>query len=216
MSEFQKNLELYYGTIEGDGKLYYERRAKQYNANSSVTKRRIITVSSQIKSFSSMFLDNPHMVTSYYGTIVKKIDDTGSSIFRKNHQYAPYYLAGLAYYRLDSLFNSGVIDSKYKKVRFFVLMLVTKLTSDTKLINFNSKKQTEAYCTPIIDILNDSSKTEKLFQDAVNVIDNSGVIIDDKQLIKIKAMTDAILDECEKFRASGNNTISQGNLLTGV
>lgn len=216
MSEFQKNLELYYGTIEGDGKLYYERRAKQYNANSGVTKRRIITVSSQIKSFSSMFLDNPHMVTSYYGTIVKKIDDTGSSIFRKDHQYASYYLAGLAYYELDSLFNSGVIDSKYKKVRFFVLMLVTKLASDTKLVNFNSKAKTEAYCAPIIDILNNSSKTEKLFQDAVTVIDNSGVLIDDKQLIKIKAMTDAILAECERFKASRNNTISQGNLLTGV
>lgn len=214
MSEFQKNLELYYGTIEGDGKLYYERRAKQYNANGSVTKRRIITVSNQIKSFSSMFLDNPHMVTSYYGTIVKKIDDTGSVIFGRDHQHAPYYLAGLAYYRLDSLFNSGFLDSKYKKVKFFVLMLVTKLTSDIKLSNFNSKARTEAYCAPIIDILNNSDKTEKLFQDAVSIIDNSGVIIDDKQLIKIKAMTDAILAECENFKASEKDILSQASLLT--
>ena len=44
MSDFQKNLEHYYTTIDGDGKLYYERRAKQYNSDRDVVKRRIITV----------------------------------------------------------------------------------------------------------------------------------------------------------------------------
>ena len=93
MSDFQKNLEHYYSTIDGDGKLYYERRAKQYNSDRDVVKRRIITVSTQIKSFSSMFVKNPHLVTSYYGSIVKKIGDSGSSIFEEDHQYAPYYLS---------------------------------------------------------------------------------------------------------------------------
>ena len=64
MSDFQKNLEHYYSAIEGDGKLYYERRAKQYNSDPAVVKRKIITIANQIKSFSSMFMQNPHRVTT--------------------------------------------------------------------------------------------------------------------------------------------------------
>ncbi len=199
MSDFQKNLELYYNSIEGDGKLYYERRAKQYNSDRTVVKRRIVTVSNQIKSFSSLFLNNPHMVTSYYGTIVKKVGESGSSIFEKDHQFAPYYLAGLAFYRLDSLFNSGIIDTKYKKIKFFILMLVTRLSSDQKLEHLNSKRLVENFCDPIIAILNDATETEKLFKKAVDIIDQSGVAIDDKQFVKSKSMTDGILNKWKQI-----------------
>ena len=193
MSDFQKNLELYYASIEGDGRLYYERRAKQYNSDRTVIKRRIITVSNQIKSFSSMFLRNPHLVTSYYGSIVKKIGESNSSIFEIDHQYAPYYVSGLAYYRLDSLFNSGVIDRRYKKVKFFILMLLTPVVAGKPLKHLNSKRNCEQYCSPIIKALNDSQKTEEIFKKAVDIIDKSGVDIDDKQFIKSKSMTERIL-----------------------
>jgi hypothetical protein len=195
MSDFQKNLELYYNSIEGDGRLYYERRAKQYNSDRTVVKRRIVTVSNQIKSFSSMFLNNPHMVTSYYGTIVKKVGESGSSIFEKDHQFATYYLSGLAFYRLDSLFNSNVIDTKYKKIKFFILMLVTKLATTEKIQHLNSKRLVDKYCDPIIALLNDQLKTEKLFKKAVKIIDESGVDINDKQFVKSKSMTDSILNK---------------------
>lgn len=198
MSDFQKNLEHYYTTIEGEGKLYYERRAKQYNSDREVVKRRIITVSTQIKSFSSMFVKNPHLVTSYYGSIVKKIGDSGSSIFETDHQFAPYYLAGLSYYRLDSLFLSGSIDRKYKKVKFFILMLVTDLASSEQLPPLNSQRKVEKYCQPILDLLNDSEKTLELFEKATEIIDESGVDIDDKQFIKSKTMTDRIIQKLKE------------------
>jgi hypothetical protein len=202
MSDFQKNLELYYNSIEGDGRLYYERRAKQYNSDRTVIKRRIITVSNQIKTFSSMFLNDPHMVTSYYGTIVKKVGDSGSSIFENDHQFAPYYLAGLAFYRLDTLFNTGIIDTKYKKIKFFVLMLVTKLASSEKLQHLNSKRLAEKYCEPIILILNNPIETERLFKEAVDIIDKSAVDINDKQAVKGKSMTDQIFSEWKEIYAS--------------
>jgi AIPR protein len=196
MYDFQKNLEQYYNSIEGDGRLYYERRSKQYNTDPSIIKRRIITIGNQIKSFSSMFLENPHLVTSYYGSIVKKIgDSTHSEIFGKDHEFAPYYLAGLTFYRLDSLFNSGVIDLKFKKVKFFVLMLVPKIISDSKLQHFNSRRKADEYCDPIIQILNNNRKTEELFNKAVDIIDKSNIDLDDKQLIKSKEMTQSILNQ---------------------
>jgi hypothetical protein len=88
MSDFQKNLEHYYSSITGEGRLYYERRAKQYNSDRNVVKRKIITVSTQIKSFSSMFNKNPHLVTSYFGSLVKNMGESGSKIFEQDHQFA--------------------------------------------------------------------------------------------------------------------------------
>jgi hypothetical protein len=40
LSDFQRNLEHYYASIESDEKLYYERRSKQYNSDASVNKTR--------------------------------------------------------------------------------------------------------------------------------------------------------------------------------
>lgn len=198
MSDFQKNLEHYYTTIDGDGQLYYERRAKQYNSDRNVIKRRIITVSTQIKSFSSMFVRNPHLVTSYYGSIVKKIGDSGSSIFEPDHQYATYYLAGLAYYKLDSLFLSSTIDKKYKKAKFFILMLVPLLASSEPIPPLNSQRKVERYTKSIIDKLNDNDQAQELFEKAVEIIVESGVDIDDKQFIKSKSMTDNILQKLKE------------------
>ncbi len=77
------------------------------------------------------------------------------------------YLAGFSYYRLDSLFLSGSIDRKYKKVKFFILMLVTDLASTDPLPPLNSQRKVEKYCQPIIDILNDSEKALALFEKAI-------------------------------------------------
>ncbi len=193
MSDFQKNLEHYYSSITGEGKLYYERRAKQYNSDRNVVKRRIITVPIQIKSFSSMFIQNPHLVTSYFGNIVKNIGHEESKIFRYDHQYAPYYMAGLTYYKLINLFNSGDIDKKYRKMKFFIIMLVPLIASTEKFPPINSLKKAERYCTPIINLLNDDIKCKKLFAKAVEIIEKSGVSINDKQSIKSKTMTQQIL-----------------------
>jgi len=198
MSEFQKNLEFYYNTIEGDGKLYYERRSKQYNSNASVIKRKIITTPIQIKSFSSMFRDEPHRVTSYFSSIVNKIGMPNSGIFEENHQAEIYYVAGLSFYRLDMLFNTNIIDTKYKKVRYFILMLFRLLATNEQIPPLNSLRKVEKFSKPIIDILNDSFKSKELFLKAVEIIEKSNVDINDKHLIKSKAMTERLVEELNK------------------
>lgn len=193
MSDFQKNLQHYYASIHGDGKLYYERRAKEYNSDRNVVKRKIITIAIQIKSFSSMFIKNPHLVTTYLGTLVKTMGDSGSKLFEVDHQFSPYYMSGLAFYRLDSLFNSGVIDKRYKKIRFYLLMLVPMILTDDDLPPLNSQNKCERYCNPILDKLNNEDKYTKLFLLAVAIVDRSGADVEDKQALKSRAMTDQIL-----------------------
>ena len=75
LTQFQRSLEQFYNSYENDNKLYYERRSKQYNSDTTVIKSRVITVPYQIKSFAGMFLNEPHNVTSYFGSIVRKLND---------------------------------------------------------------------------------------------------------------------------------------------
>ncbi|MEL6439330.1 MAG: AIPR family protein [Cyanobacteria bacterium J06621_8] len=193
MSDFQKNLQHYYATIEGDGKLYYERRAKEYNSDRKVVKRRIITIANQLKSFSSMFNKDPHQVTTYFGKLAKNIGEPGRNLFEPDHCFAPYYLSGLTYYRLDSLFNSSDIEKRFKKVRFYLIMLVPLIASSEDLPPLNSRRKTDKYCDPIIKKLNDPEKCRKIFLTAVKIISESEAAIDDKQSLKSRAMTDQIL-----------------------
>lgn len=194
MSDFQKNLQHYYASINGEGKLYYERRAKEYNTDRNIIKRKIITIANQIKTFSSMFSKNPHMVTTYLGTLVKTMGNPGSKLFEADHQFSPYYMSGLAFYRLDSLFSSGVIDKKYKKIRFYLLMLVPLIASEDDLPPLNSQKKSERYCNPIITKLNNEEKFTELFLIAIAIVDRSGADVEDKQALKSRGMTDLILN----------------------
>ena len=199
MTDFQKNLEQFYKTIEGEGKLYYERRSGQYQSDSSVIKSRIVTIQIQIKSFSSLFLKNPHRVTSYFGELVKQyIEIDSPKIFNHNHQYIPYYMTGFMYYRLDSFFRSQQIDSKYRKIKFFLLMLFGLMHSDEfepLAINYlTSRRKTEEYCRPIIEILNNRNKCLETYNEAINVWEDSQIDLNDKQVLKQGSTTSKLIE----------------------
>ncbi len=194
LTDFQRRLEQYYKSYEGDDLLYYERRSKQYNTDSSVTKTRIISIPIQIKSFSAMFLLNPHLVTSYFGSIVKRLNSDSSQIFNKDHAFIPYYTSSLAYYRLESLFRRRIIDSKYKRVRFHLLTMFRILVSDQDNPPFNSERLMNSFCEPIIDILNDEARYLPIFQQATNAMDEADFDLEDKQHVKQGTKTQVLID----------------------
>lgn len=194
MTDFQKNLEHYYNSIEGEGRLYYERRANQYNnTTTSIAKKRIISVSNQIKSFSSIFRQDPHLVTTYFGQISKEIGKKKSKLLEADHQFATYYLSGLIFYKLDSLFTANEIDKKFKKVKFYIIMLFPLLASSESFPPLNSHNKVEKYCTPIIHKLLNDEQCKEIFKKAINIIEKSGAKIEDKEALKSKKMTEQIL-----------------------
>lgn len=137
LSIFQKQLELYYSAEKTKLPLYYERRSQQYNSVSGVKRNQIIAIPIQIKSFASMFLNSPHLVSGYYGTIVKRF--TGK-IFADGHKYSTYYVSSLCYYRVEQFFRSGDLKSENKKARFHIMLLVRLLGMGEKLDYFNSNQ----------------------------------------------------------------------------
>ncbi|WP_444922822.1 AIPR family protein [Microbulbifer sp. DLAB2-AF] len=193
MSDFQKNLEHYYSSIQGDGRLHYERRAKQYSYDRNIVKKKIITVPVQIKSFSAMFNYNPHMVTSFFGRLIKNIGEPGSNIFEQDHQFAAYYMAGLAHYRLENLFSAGTIDKQHRKAKYHMLMLVPPIASSSSLPPVNSRKKVENYCTPIINKLNNQNQCKDIFTRAAKIVDQAVNESDERQPLKSRAIINKIL-----------------------
>lgn len=198
LTQFQRSLEQYYNSFNGDAKIFYERRSKQFNSDNSVLKSRIITVPYQIKSFAGMFLDEPHSVTSYFGSIVRRLNEGKAPIFDKDHTFSPYYTSAFTYYKLESFFKKGSIDSSYKKVRFHILMLFRILNGKDPLPPFNSPRKMDKYCDDLLIILNDETKALKAFKKCVDVIDNSGFDKSDKQNLKLVSKTKLLIDYAKR------------------
>lgn len=198
LTQFQRSLEQYYNSFTGDAKIYYERRSKQFNSDNTVIKSRIITVPFQIKSFASMFLDEPHNVTSFFGTIVRRLNEGKAAIFGADHVFAPYYTSAFCYFKLESFFRKGTIDSSFKKVRFHILMMFRIINSkDVEMPPFNSKKM-ETYCENLLKILYDDDKALKSFQKCIDIIESSGFDKEEKQNLKLVSKTKALIEYANK------------------
>ncbi|WP_370576660.1 AIPR family protein [Pedobacter sp. AK013] len=194
LTAFQRTLEEYYNSYSGEDRIYYERRAKQFNSDSSILKTKIITLPFQIKSFASMFLNEPHNVTSFFGLIVRRLNEKKMPIFNEDHAFAPYYLSAFAYYKLEGQFRRNNIDRAYKKVKFHILMLFRLLNESEGLPPLNNQKKMEGYCGSLYTILSDDAKSLKAFKKCINIIDNADFNMDDKQDLKLVSKTKNLVE----------------------
>lgn len=185
---FQKKLELYYNAEAKFFPLYYERRSQQYNSDASIKKTQIISIPIQIKAFASMFLSSPHLVSGYYGTIVKRFS---GKIFNEEHKYSSYYVSSLAYYRIEQFFRSGDLKVEYKKSRFHLLYIVRLLAIGEELPQFNSNK-IESKCEEFKKILMNENKALNIFLLAQKIFESSGLELHKKQY-KSESETEMLL-----------------------
>jgi hypothetical protein len=197
LTAFQRSLEQYYNSYSGDAQLFYERRSKQYNTDSSVLKTRIITVPYQIKSFSAMYLNNPHQVTSFFGTIVNKLNEERSQIFTEGHKFSPYYTSAFAYYKLETHFRRRNIDTSYKKVRFHILMLFRMMFQPEALPPFNSNRM-DSYSQVLLTILNNDTDSLAAFNECIEIIDEAEFDKSDKQDVKLLSKTKNLVEKANE------------------
>lgn len=191
LSEFQKSLEEYYKTFDDDIRLYYERRTNQYNSDDAVLKSRIVSIPVQIKAFSAMFLDLPHVVSGYFGTIMA---NHGKNIFLTGHSYFPYYISALALYKFEAFIKSNLAGSEYRKAKYHVIMLFKKIIQNKfPQPALNQRKKIDPYCQKILDVLKDNKETNKYFNAAIAVIDSSEINIHDRYAFKARETTETLL-----------------------
>jgi len=183
LNAFQKKLELYFNAEKSEPNLYYERRSQQYNSLPGVKRNQIISIPIQIKTFASMFLQSPHLVSGYYGTIVNRFK---GKIFASEHKFLPYYVSSLCYFKLEQMFRAGELLGEYKKARFQLILISRIIGMGLELDQLGSNKLERA-CEAFKRVLLDEEKVRKLFLTAIEIFKNSGV---DQSKSRYKAETD--------------------------
>lgn len=168
LSDFQKRLEAFFQSYPEAQRLYYERRSRQYNSIVGIEKTRIVTPASLIRSFASVFLDEPHRTTRSYSALRNML---GKSIFGRDHKLEPYYLAALALYRLEYLFRNQILDAKFKPARYHVLLAARLLLTST-LPPAAGSNAMGRYCNDLLETLWDSAKAQSLLLQAADAVNS--------------------------------------------
>ncbi len=194
-TDFQKSLEDYYSSLPQLHKLYYERRAKQFN-KSNVEKKRIVDKTIQIKAFTSYFYEQPDMATRYFGTLFNKFKD---KLFKKKQSYSAYYLVSYLLFMIDESIRKGHIDRKYRKVKYFILMMlkyefrgIVNIESEPKL---DAKKFDDNYGNKILAYAYKNEDMYTLVSQVANKISALDFDVDERDIGKSKSFREACLGE---------------------
>ena len=188
LTDFQKSLEQYYNAIEEEHRLYYERRSQQYrsflDADDSPDKIKVVTVSNQIRAFSSMFLDRPHQASRYYGTLLKDVENR---IFVNGHFPIAYYISAYTFFQISEVFlRRKYIDSKYRPFKYHLLGILRMQIAGTATPNMTSNRF-EKYCERIREELWDEKKLTEAINNACQLLDK--LLLDNYDRDKAKDST---------------------------
>jgi hypothetical protein len=185
LSDFQKKLEEYYATYDGDERLYYERRSKQYATTPKVEKIRIVTIQQQIRAFVSMFLEEPHR--GHYPRSMGP--NVGRTLFGRDHLPEPYYLSAYALFRLEYFFRNGSLDKKYKPARYHLLMGARHVLNPQPIPSATANEM-KRFCRKLSPDIHDDRKLLAAFQKAVGIVDATcGTRVLDRKLTKTLPFT---------------------------
>lgn len=185
-SDFQKKLEDFFKTFNDPDKLFYERRSKQYNG-SSIDSRSIIDKSTLIKTMGSFYFLKPQLATRYFGAL---FNEFGKQLFLDNHKLYPYYTSALIYNKLEDRFRTNQIDRKYKKIRYFILMML-RLEYDLQYPLFESNK-IDKYCKDLIAHFNIKVNYDQKLKSVIRKIDSLELDLESTELSKSNKLVENI------------------------
>jgi molybdenum cofactor biosynthesis enzyme len=174
LEKFHKRLQEFYRLYSSASPeaLYYERRSKEFSsAEAKIEKPRIINLHAQIRSFTSIMLNEPQLVMS--NNPVAILREHGGRLFVEDHKQTPYFLSSLLLYLFHRLSIEGAVDGKYVISRYWICWIARVLCSgklDMGLMNsLGVEKDSEA----IVARLASKDFVLRLFKDAIALFDKS-------------------------------------------
>jgi len=188
LSPITKNIEAYFNTFEGqDGRLYFERRDKQY-VGKGIPAIRIVSLHNAAKCVCAMFLRRPDLAFKYPK---RMYEDFGDKIFKHGNKESIFYSSSLALYRLHLLTSNNVIPQNMRRFKWHILALVAAIIAGKDIPPLDSKK-VDSYCQPIIDSFSrHSEEATNIFSNAANLINALGEVSNDR--LKRQAVLDELL-----------------------
>jgi len=190
LSPLAKSIESYFNTYEGqDGRLYFERRDKQY-VGRGIPAIRIVSLHNAAKSACAMFLRRPDLSFKYPKRMYEDLSD---QIFAKGNKESIFYASSLALYRFHLLTSNNVIPHNMRRFKWHVLPLVATIISGKDVPKLNSRKM-ETYAQKIIDVLSHhSDEATEALSKAVEAINEIGDITNDR--LKRQAILEEMFDK---------------------
>jgi len=177
MRPIVKRIESYFNTFEGqDGRLYFERRDKQY-VGRDIPVVRTFSVNIAAKCVAAMFLQRPDLAYRYPKRMYELLAD---QMFSDDTKEIVFYAACLSLYRLHLLVASADIPQNMRKYKWHILVLVRAIVAGKEVPKLNSKK-IEAYCQKIIGAFAKAgSSVLDPFQQAVKIMNSTEDITADR------------------------------------
>ena len=189
MKDFAKQLEAYFKAFAVERRLYYERRSNQYDSE-GIERPRIIVHQNLVRAVGAMFLGEPHITTRNFRALRAKV---GEDMFRNTDRMEPYYVAALAWYKIEQLFRSKRLAAGYKPARYQILLAVRLLMDEEPVGAMNSNKMAKR-CEKMMEILWDEERTDALFAKAAGMVDELAGAGWNRDSIRTEPVTKAIFE----------------------
>ncbi|MGO8574388.1 AIPR family protein [Rhizobium leguminosarum] len=167
LTQFQRDLEDFYNGMPETYRLFYERRAKQYAGQTGIERGRITTVGSQLKTYSSMFLDYPNQASRYQGTLLKTVN---KQVFQSSHKPEPYFVAALALFRFDALARRLSPGERTLASFRYYLLLAFRYRFESQEFPGAGNRKIAAYCRGLVDHLKTPEAAKNVFDEVCSIV----------------------------------------------
>ncbi len=152
---FHQKLEDFFTAKKNPIQLFYERRNKQYSADSAINRYQIINLRVLTQSFVATFLQCPYMAHRHEAKLLQEFAKTESQrkIYLQKHSPCAYYISGLIWYKFEDAFRRKILtreDRTYQAHLYYITMFlpgVYPLTMDAH------SEAMERYCLKLEQLL---------------------------------------------------------------
>jgi cold shock CspA family protein len=147
-------LEPFFAAYGGDVKLYYERRARQYNNDPIVKKTHVVNLRILTQTFVGMFLDAPHESHRHEAKLLERYaaENESRKIFRDDHSPMPYFVCALTSHMFERYLRQGKIEKRYWTYKAH-LFLIFRHIARQRPPRLTKSKALDAYCEKILEML---------------------------------------------------------------
>ncbi|MFH1009176.1 MAG: AIPR family protein [Candidatus Latescibacterota bacterium] len=171
----QDVLEPFFLSVGSELKIYYERRAKQYNDDPFIKRTQVVNLRIVTQTFVAMFLNMPHESHRHEAKLLEEYggdDRAKRRIFIEDHEPALYYACALTWYMFERYFREELIDSKYKAFKSHLYFIFRNGAGSLPPTFKVGSKAVRSYCEKLTQLLSVQYFDEQL-QNTLAIFDDA-------------------------------------------
>ncbi|MGH6679924.1 MAG: AIPR family protein, partial [Bradyrhizobium sp.] len=171
-----KRIEQFFNTYEIEGKLYLERRERQY-VGQDIPATRIFSVHEAAKCVAAMYCNRPELASRYTKQMYDELTDT---LFADDTKEIVFYAACLTLYRLTLLVSNSTVPQNMKRFKWHMLALVRTIIGGKTQEHLNSRAA-EKSAQAIVDVMaQHGSAATDVFNKIVKICQGLGEVTQDR------------------------------------